>query len=71
MPTFTPAIRKGQLLRGRYETRTKGRALGDSFMGTDCFGKAVELVYWQHNPSGRDVHTCKGHVSAFVVIDEA
>jgi hypothetical protein len=71
MPTFTPTIRAGQLLRGKYNTRPSGRALSDSFMGTDCFGETVEFVNWQHNPSGKDVHTCKGYVSAFVVIEEA
>ncbi|HQS70009.1 MAG: hypothetical protein B7Y36_08310 [Novosphingobium sp. 28-62-57] len=71
MPAFTPAIRAGQLLRAAHGTRPMGRALGDSFMGTDCFGDTVEFVRWQHNPSGRDVHTCKGHVRALAVIEEA
>jgi len=71
MPTFTPTIRAGQLVRNTFGTRPLGRALGNSFMGTDCFGETVEFVYWQHNPSGRDVHTCKAHVRALAVIEEA
>lgn len=71
MPDFTPAIRSGQLLRSKSSTRPIGRAMSDSFMGIDCFGKTVEFVHWQHNPSGRDVHTCKGYVRSFAVIQEA
>lgn len=71
MPEFVPAIRAGQLVRNQSSTRPLGRALSDSFMGTDCFGKTVEFVHWQHNPSGRDVHTCKAYVRSLVVVEEA
>ena len=71
MPEFTPTIREGQLVRGIYSTRPLGRAMADSFMDRDCFGEVLESVYWQHNPSGNDVHTCKGHVRALAVVEEA
>lgn len=71
MAEFTPAIRAGQPLRNTSSTRPLGRALSDSFMGTDCFGETVEFVHWQHNPSGRDVHTCKGYARSLVVIVDA
>ena len=69
--SFTPSIRRGQLVRGKFSARPLGRAMADSFMGRDCFGETVEFVYWQHNPSGRDVHTCKGYVRSLAVMAEA
>lgn len=71
MATFTPTIRAGQLVRNITRQRPLGRALGDSFMGRDCFGETVEFVYWQHNASGNDVHTCKAYVRALAVVAEA
>lgn len=71
VPTFTPTIRRGQMVRSIHGTRPLGRALSDSFMGRDCFGETVEFVHYQRNPSGRDVHTCKAYVRSVFVIAEA
>lgn len=72
MTTFTPSIRAGQALQPRFGGRcVNASALGDSFMGRDCFGDDVEQVYWQHDASTNDRHTCRATVASLRVIEEA
>lgn len=59
MSKFTPTFRDGQAIQPRHGDRVvNGRALGDSYLGTDWRGRPCEVVRWAHDASSCDTHVC-------------